>query len=83
MRSHASTSDGNRSVRKRVGDELLRTERGRASLRREDQTVREHRRSDGFHVVGSDVLAAVGERTGLRHPEQRDPGARARTEIEA
>ncbi len=44
--------------------------------------MREHGNGDGLHVVGHEVVATVRERTRLRDPQQRDPGARARTEVE-
>ena len=48
----------------------------------EDQPVRENGNRQGLDVVREHVVAALRERGRLGDAEQRDPGARARAEIE-
>ena len=63
-------------------DELLRRVPFARASGAEDQPVCEHRRRDRLHVVRQHVVAPVGERPRLRHAQERDPGARARAEVE-
>ena len=44
--------------------------------------MREHGPCDRLDVVGEHEVAAVRERARLRDPQERDPGARARSERE-
>src|SRR5207253_3738684 len=83
VRSQASASDRNRGAGERVADELLGAEGRRARLRRQDKPMREHRGGDGLHVVGDDEVAPFGECPRLRDAQQRDPGPRARAEVQA
>ena len=55
---------------------------GRASLGRDDQAVGEHGLGRRLDVVGRDEAAPVRERPRLGHPQQRDPGPRARAEVD-
>ena len=66
----------------RLADEVARRQAGRASLGRDDQAVREHGLGGGLDVVGRDEAAAVRERPRLGDAQERDPGARARAEVD-
>jgi hypothetical protein len=53
---------------------------GSTRLRREDDSVREHRSRDGLDVLGHDVVASVRDGSRLRHAEERYARSRARPE---
>src|SRR5204862_6558659 len=74
--------DGDRRPLDDAPYELFRVEARRARLGGEDQAVREHRRRDGLDVVRLHVVAARRDRTRLPDPQERNPGARAGTEVE-
>ena len=74
--------DGNRRPFEDRPHEILRIEPGRAGLRREDQSMREHRRRDGLDVVRLDIVAAGDQGARLGDPEESDARARTRTQVE-
>src|SRR5262249_10958426 len=73
--------DRNRRVLECVLDELVGGQARRARFRRQHQAVREHGLGDRLDVVGLTDLAPGREGAGLRAPQQRDAGPRARADV--